>query len=429
MVDISPFRGLLYNKEKTGDLSTVISPPYDVVSGKLKKKLSGSNQYNITNLILPEGDEERKYSNTKDLLNNWIDEGVLEFDEDQSYYILEIGFCIGGKAKKIIGFIGLTKIELYSKNIVQRHEKTLSGPRKDRYSLLKNCRTNFGLIYTIYRDGQRLISGILQSYKNTEPFADIIPYYDQDLSLRLWKVTDKKDLGVITDAMRNKKILIADGHHRYETSLMYRDEFQASASNTGYAAGHCPEDFTLTLFMESSQTDIKIYPTYRTIKFKDFTDFEIFLQNSSTCFNTAITDIKSAADITGFLDDLRNRSVKGFIFYTGENRFYSLTAGTGEKQFKNCGFSGKELDVSILHNIMISRLESLYGKSKVTFNHDFDHVIENVKNGDADLGIFLNAPTISEMEEICNSGKLMPQKSTFFWPKPATGLVMYKFDQ
>ncbi len=229
--------------------------------------------------------------------------------------------------------------------------------------------------------------------------------------------------------MRNKKILIADGHHRYETSLMYRDESSTSSLNTGSSAGHCPEDFTLTLFMESSQEDIKIYPTYRTIKFKDFTDFEIFLQDSSTCFNTAIIDIKSADDITSFLDDLRNRSAKGFIFYAGENRFYGLTAGTGGKELANCGFSGKELDVSILHNIMISCLESLYGKSKVTFSHDFDHVIECVKNGDADLGIFLNAPTISEMEEICNSGKLMPQKSTFFWPKPATGFVMYKFDQ
>ena len=429
MVDISPFRGLLYNKEKTGDLSTVISPPYDVISGKLKKKLSGSNQYNIANLILPEGDEEKKYTGAGGLLNNWIDEGVLEFDEDQSYYILEIGFSTGGKAKKIIGFIGLTKIEPYSKNIVQRHEKTLSGPRKDRYRLLKNCRTNFGLIYTIYRDGQRLISGILQSYKNTEPFTDIIPYYDQNLSFRLWKVTDKKDIGIITDAMRNKKILIADGHHRYETSLMYRDESLASVSNTGSSAGHCPEDFTLTLFMESSQEDIKIYPTYRSIKFQDFKDFELFLQKSSKCFNIAITNIRSATDITSFLDDLRRRSIKGFIFYSKENRFYSFTAIKAEEQTNKCGFSGKELDVSILHNIMIKHLEGLYGKSKVTFNHDFDLIIESVKNGAADLGIFLNAPTISEMEEICNSGKLMPQKSTFFWPKPATGLVMYKFDQ
>ncbi len=429
MVDISPFRGLLYNKEKIGDLSTVISPPYDVVSDHLRKKLSGANHYNIVNLILPDGDEERKYASARDLLNNWIDEGALEFDKDQSYYILEIGFNIGGKAKKIIGFIGLTKIEPYSKNIVQRHEKTLSGPKKNRYRLLKNCRTNFGLIYTIYRDRKKLIPGILKTYKSTEPLIDIAPYYDHNLSIKLWKAADKKDIGIITDAMRNNKILIADGHHRYETSLMYRDESMGSISSTGSPSGQCPEDFALTLFMESSQEDIKIYPTYRTIKFKDFTNFEVFLQNSSTCFDTAIMDIKNAADITSFLDDLRNRSVKGFIFYTVENRFYCVTAGTGGKQSANCGFSGKELDVSILHNIMINRLESLYGKSKVIFNHDFDHVIESVKNGDSDLGIFLNAPTISEMEEICNSGKLMPQKSTFFWPKPATGLVMYKFDQ
>ncbi|MCJ7665644.1 MAG: DUF1015 domain-containing protein [Actinobacteria bacterium] len=429
MVDISPFRGLLYNKEKTGDLSTVISPPYDVISDQLKKKLSGSNHYNIVNLILPEGDEDNKYSAARDLLNNWISRGVLGFDKDESYYILEIDFSIDGKKKIITGFIGLTKLEPYKNNIVLRHEKTSSIPRKDRYGLLKKCRANFGLIYTVYRDRERLITQILKSYKNREPFTEIFPYYDQNLSLRLWKITNKKDMSIITDTMRDKKILIADGHHRYETSLKYKNESSSSDSDSGSIAGIRAEDFALTLFMESSQENIKIYPTYRSIKFQDFKDFELFIQKSSVCFNIIITNIKSSADITVFLDDLKKKSVRGFIFYTRENKFYSFTAIKTEERPCKCDFSDKELDVNILHTILIRDLEYLYGKSEITFSHDFDLIIERVKNGDSDLGIFFNAPTINEMEEICNSGKLMPQKSTYFWPKLPTGLVMYKFDK
>lgn len=429
MVNISPFRGLVYNKKKTGDLSNLISPPYDVISDNLRLKLMGSNHHNIVNLILPEGGSTNKYDNAKDLLNEWINDGILQFDEDRSYYMIEIGFNAGGKAKSITGFIGLTKIEPYSKNIVLRHEKTLSKPRQDRYSLLKSSRTNFGLIYTIYRDWKKLVPRILESYKSTKPFTDIIPYYDKDLSLKLWRITNKKDIAVITDSMVDKKILIADGHHRYETSLMYRDELSVPGIVPESTMEKCPEAYVLTLFMESSQKDIKIYPTYRSIKFNDFTDFGIFLQRSSKCFDINNINIKTVDDITNFLDHLREKSVNGFIFYTKRDSFYSFTAKTELTQFEECGFSDKKLDVDILHRPVMNQLEDLYGKSEIIYNHDFDFIVESVNNKSTDLGVFLNPPTIEEMEEICNSGKLMPQKSTFFWPKPSTGLVMYKFDQ
>jgi len=429
MVDISPFRGLVYNEKKAGALSSLVSPPYDVISGDLRKKLIGSNHHNIVNLILPEGESNDKYDNAKDLLNDWVNEDILQFDKDRSYYMIEIGFSADGKAKSITGFIGLTKIEPYSKNIVLRHEKTLSKPRKDRYGLLKSSRTNFGLIYTIYRDREKLVPRILESYKNVKPFADIIPGYDRALSLKLWRITDKKDIAAITDSMMDKKILIADGHHRYETSLMYRDESGLSGIVSGSSKEQSPKRYVLTLFMESGQENIKIYPTYRSIKFDDLTDFEIFLKKSSKCFDINNINVKTADDITSFLDRLREKSVNGFIFYAKKDNFYSFIAKTDLTQIEDCGFSGKKLDVDILHGLLIKSLEDLYGKSEITYDHDFDLIIESVNNGSADLGVFLNPPTIEEMEEICNSGKLMPQKSTFFWPKPSTGLVMYKFDQ
>ena len=430
MVDISPFKGLIFNKDKVVNLSTAISPPYDVVSEDLKKDLLISNKYNIVNLILPEGDDKYKYQNVKILLNEWIDDGVLEFDENESYYMIEIGFSTAGKARRITGFIGLTKIEPYSHNKVLRHEKTMSKIKKDRYERLKASRTNFGLIYTIYRDRQKQVPEILESYKASKPFADIIPDYDNSISLKLWKITDKKDISNITEAMNDKKILIADGHHRYETSLMHKDRSAVSSkSSTSPSTRSSPEEYVLTLLVESSQEDIKIYPTYRSIKFKHFSDIEIFLQKSSNCFEISAISIKCEDDITGFLDQLGSKSLNGFVFYAGGDRFYRFIAKKPESRSKDCGFSGKILDVNILHHILISQLEDLYGKSEIKFNHDFDSILDSVRKGKSDIGIFLNPPTIDEMEDICNSGKLMPQKSTFFWPKPSTGLVMYKFDK
>ncbi len=305
----------------------------------------------------------------------------------------------------------------------------MSKIKKDRYELLKTSRTNFGLIYTIYRDQQKQVPEILESYKASKPFADIIPDYDNSISLKLWKITDKKDISNITEAMNDKKILIADGHHRYETSLMYKDRSAVSSkSSTGLSTGSSPEEYVLTLLVESSQEDIKIYPTYRSIKFKHFSDIEIFLQKSSNCFEISATSIKCEDDITGFLDQLGSKSLNGFVVYTGGDRFYRFIAKNPESRSKDCGFSGKILDVDILHHILIGQLEDLYGKSEIKFNHDFDSILDSVRKGNSDIGIFLNPPTIDEMEDICNSGKLMPQKSTFFWPKPSTGLVMYKFD-
>ena len=429
MVDISPFRGLVYNIDKAGELSNLISPPYDVVSDQLREKLTDSADHNIVNLILPGGDTRNKYDNARNLLNNWIDNEILIFDEDKSYYMIEINFSEGGKAKNITGFIGLAKIEPYSKNIILRHEKTLLKPKKDRYELLKNSRTNFGLIYTIYRDRNKLIPRLLQSYKSIKPFIDLVPDYARDISLKLWRITDKKDTDAITTSMADKKILIADGHHRYERSLIYRDESGISNTATGSIEERSPEEYVLTMFMESSQEDIKIYPTYRSIKFNDFNDFGIFLQKSSKCFDINNINIKTADGIIGFLGRLGEASVNGFIFYTKKDGFYSFIAKAKGPKIRDCVFSDKKLDVYILHGVIIDQLEDLYGKSETVYNHDFDFIIDNINNNHGDIGVFLNPPTIDEMEKICNSGKLMPQKSTFFWPKPSTGLVMYKFDQ
>lgn len=413
MVDITPLRGLIYSEEMFQDISDKVSPPYDVISEDARNNILG-NRENISNLILPSGNNYEKYVNARNLLKEWMDKKILIQDDRQCYYILRIDFELNREKKKILGLVGLTRIEPYSSGKVLRHEKTLSAPKKDRYSLLQACRTNFGLIYTIYRDNEKNIDSIMQSYMQKKPFRDFSPCYDKSISFKAWKISDKKDIDMITGLMKTKPILIADGHHRYETSLMYMDETKKSSKEPG------PQDFVLTLFMESGQKDIKIYPTYRSINFRDFSDIGKYFAIAKDKYTVRQIDIKNNADIKSALSNFRKDNSNGFIFYL-KDEVYSLT-------LNSCNSSSKpELDIYILHDDILKELDRLYNIKNISFDHNEDSIMDDVKEAVSDLGIFLNPPTINEMEEICYSGGLMPQKSTFFWPKPCTGLIMYKF--
>ncbi|HAJ95336.1 MAG TPA: hypothetical protein DCP02_03785, partial [Actinobacteria bacterium] len=234
------------------------------------------------------------------------------------------------------------------------------------------------------------------------------------LSFKAWRISDKKDIDAITGLMKTKSILIADGHHRYETSLMYMNETKKSSNEPG------PEDFVLTLFMESGQEDIKIYPTYRSINFRNLFDIDKYFAIAKDKYTIKPVNIKNGADIKTALDKFREDNITGFIFYL-KDKAHIMTLNSQASDNK------PEIDIYILHNDILKQLDRLYDIKDISFNHNEDSIINNVKEAVSDLGIFLNPPTIDEMEDICNSGGLMPQKSTFFWPKPCTGLVMYKF--
>jgi uncharacterized protein (DUF1015 family) len=163
MVDILPFNGLIYNENEIGNISQVISPPYDVVSPALKKKLYNTHPYNIINLILPKGAAGEKYIKANELLTDWIKKDILKFDKDRCFYILEESYYLGSERKKILGFIGLTGLEPYSKSQIIPHEQTSSKIKEDRLKLLSKCRANFGLVFTLYNDNLNKITDILKN--------------------------------------------------------------------------------------------------------------------------------------------------------------------------------------------------------------------------------------------------------------------------
>jgi len=269
MVDVKPFAGLQFNNKKVSDISGVIAPPYDVISAQLRETLKSTSSFNIVNLTLPEDNPPSdKYNVAKNMLQKWIDDNILIFDEKNCFYLLEEQFTENGKIKSFTGFIGLLKVEEYGKGKVLRHEKTLSKPKEDRLKLLTACRTNFEFIYTIYNDSNNAFVQLIDNIKKVDPLIDTGAAYDKTLKFKLWKISDESIIAEIVDKMKAKTLLIADGHHRYETSRLYRQQILENNSPSQDAAtGSLPEDFVLCLFVSSGQEDIAIHPTHRLIKF------------------------------------------------------------------------------------------------------------------------------------------------------------------
>lgn len=432
MVDILPFNGLIYNKNKIKNISDVISPPYDVISPPLEKMLYNLDPHNIINLILPKGSSKEKYKNANKILNNWIENNILKFDNERCFYIFEENFYMGSKRKKNLGFIGLTKIEPYNQLKIIPHEQTILKPKQDRLNLLASCRTDFGVVYTLYNDNQNKILNISKNTIQKKPFIDTPAGYDPSLRFKLWRISNISEIKEIIKIMRDKKLIIADGHHRYETSLAYKEECD-SLKNKGNQSSSNPEDFILTLYIESSQKDVFLYPNHRIIKFKNYPGIEYILKKLNIYFNIEAEILKPYKYLEKKLFQSKSKGLKSFFIYSGDKRLYLITLKSSVGDiYSNAKLAGGEylnLDVNILHNLILEEIKTQFKIEKIDFTYSIDKAIENIDNQKFDIGILLNAPTINELERICMSGHLMPHKSTYFYPKPCTGLVMYKFDR
>jgi uncharacterized protein (DUF1015 family) len=445
MVDILPFNGLRFDLHLTGDLSKVIAPPYDIISPMQKQQLKDQSQYNVVNLTLPDDSNDKsRYENAKMTLQDFIKKGILKVDPEKCFYILEESFIDDdGSLKSFTGFIGLLKIEDYGVGKVLRHEKTLSKPKEDRLNLLNACRTNFEFIYTIYNDSDAGIWDIIDNEKKSEPLISSNAEYDPLLKFKCWKISDEKILSAIVKAMKSKTLLIADGHHRYETSRLYRETVPAKAQayigKTADEENIRPEDCILSLFVSANQKDISIHPTHRLIKFDRKINPEEIAQKIGKYFT--IEEISAeVSDISGKMSSCVDSGKKCIcIVFNRQTCFFAtlkpnLAAAYNELNINPEPFDEdyENLDVNILHKLLLSALLKDYEIAEIKFIHTVSEVIDTIddktQGTDFDAGFILNAPSIQTVENLSDKGLIMPQKSTYFYPKPCSGLVMYTFD-
>jgi len=410
MAEITPLKGTLYNPEKTKDLSNVMAPPYDVISPEEQGNLYDSSPNNIIRILLGkdspgDNEKENKYTRASKFLKDWQKEEVLKRDEEESFYVYLQEFEVDGQNKKRLGFIGLLKLEDFDtkKTSVYPHENTLSAPKEDRTRLINSIEANIGPVFAIFADEDKSINNILFRATESQPLIDIL---DRDgIKNKLWRVSDRDTVEKIIRSMKDKKVFIADGHHRYEVGLAY---------------GKLKKDpkfgYILTYFTDIYDDGIVVLPVHRLIKGVSSEGLSVLEKDLKGKFDIETVDSKTAA--REFLSGAMP-SEKRFVAYYSR-KFVGLKLK-----------AINALDVSVLHDLIVEplkdRIEQERGKISIDFTKDMDYAIREVDSGKFSLAIMLNPTKITEIRDMALSGKRMPQKSTYFYPKVLTGLVLNIF--
>ncbi len=401
MANIAPFKGVRYNPDKIRDLSKVTAPPYDVISKKEQAELYSAHPYNIVRMLLgkdlPEdNDKINKYTRARSFLKTWQKKGVLKKDPESGIYINLQEFKLGGKVNRRVGFIALLKLEEFDtkKSSIYPHENTLAAPKEDRAKLMYSIEANLGPVFAIFEDETRSISAILKNGMKSKPLADIIDTHG--IRNKFWCVSDKKITAKLCGLMKNKKIFIADGHHRYEVGLA----FSKFKKDPRYG-------YILTYFTDLLGEGLVVLPYHRLIG-----GVGEGLKPSPTDLEKhfIIKNLESKKDIKPFLASAKPSEAK-FVIYA-RKKFIGLI-------FKD----KKDLDVAIAKNFIIEPLKNIF----IDFTKDLDYAIKEVDSREFSFAILVNPVKLTEIRDVAFLGNRMPQKSTYFYPKVLTGLVINVF--
>ncbi len=426
MADIKGFKGMRYNTTKGGDLNSLVCPPYDIISDKQREDYIQNNEYNIIRLELPKGDDNR-YKEAGYLLNNWMNDGILAKDTEDTIYVYEMEFGANCQHKKLKGFVSLVKLVEFSEGIVLPHEETLSKAKADRFNLMSETFCNFSQIYSLYMDEDKSVYSMVDAASKGAPDMSVT---DPDGTIhRMWCVTDNDILAKVTAAFADKKLYIADGHHRYETALNFHKHLVAK----GEAVAGDLSGYIAMMLVNIENDGLVVFPTHRIVRDLPSFSLDTILDGCKPYF-----DIAKAPDQTRMqasLKELYDDGKKAFALYAGGGNCYVMTLQDEmavkkllpEMSDAYCG-----LDVSILHNLVLERIfgidkENMANQINLTYTRSLDEALEAVDMNNANCSFILNPTKVTEIRDVALASEKMPQKSTYFYPKLITGLVMNNF--
>ena len=401
MAIIYPFKALRYTK-KAGKLKDNVCPPYDIISPTERQALINKSVFNLVTLEKPEG--ENKYIEARHTLESWIKNGVVAYDDSDSVYLYRVSFVYGGKDYHYDGIIALCKAYNFDEKVVLPHENTLSGAKEDRFRLLLATRTSFSSVYSLYEDNDGRVKTALSGVTDTEPVSKVT---DGDgVTHTLWRISDQKQIEEIVSSMADKKLYIADGHHRYETALRYRDF-------TGYPEAGC----LLMTMVDMDSEGLLVLPTHRILKKE--CDVEAAIKAMEEDFD--IVTLQSKEEMEKYLEE--NNRLHAFGIYAG-----GVYRGATLKWAVDFQSPVKDLDVSVLHDVILEKQfgvtkEDLASQTCLEYTRDTDEAVKAVDEGAA-AAFILNATKVSQIRDVADAGEKMPQKSTYFHPKLISGLIM-----
>ncbi len=440
MAEFIQFRGLRYSDKV--NLTDVIAPPYDVVKGAYRDELLGKSPFNIIAVELPApyGTQatDEQYQQADATLKEWQAQGVLKRDE-QSFYIYEQEFEVpgSGETKKRRGVLGALRLEEFG-DVVKPHEHTLSGPKQDRLNLLRAARTNTSPIFGLFNDSDGWVERVLETVCNHQPDAQAV---DNDgVVQRLWVLQDDESCNAIEAALEDEAIFIADGHHRYETALNYRNECQTKAESSGQNwTGEENENYVLMMCVSTSDDGLVVLPTHRLVKNADASKVENLLQALSEHFDVEEIEYHSAPQQSAMLLDKLSESPqsRGRLGLALPGRAYLLQLHEGDEHLAQMDSERSraynDLDVSVLHTLIMQRLigigpDELAAGGHVSYTISSPEAIDKVDQEEYQLAFILRSTPVEQVQSVADAGDKMPQKSTYFYPKLVTGMVLRPLD-
>ncbi len=434
MATIIPIKGVRYNPAKAGDLNDVITPPYDVIDAAAQNRFYEKNPYNVIRLELgktfpDDNDHNNRYTRAAATFQDWLKQDVLVYDEKPSLYLYEQKFSARGENRVRAGFIAGVQANDYSKGEVLPHEETLPKHKADRLNMMKTTMANFSPIFGLYADPDHQVEALLDKARGGRQ-PDMQVTDENGVINRLWVIADEATIVAVVKTMADKKIFIADGHHRYETAVTFGQEM-AAAGKTGY-------NYLMVSLVNLYNEGLVVFPTHRLVHNVRDLDLKKLLTELQKDFN--VEELPAGTGLEDFLTRLENLGTNDHAFglYTEEKKFYLMTlkseASLDQLNLENRSAAWRRLDVSILHTLILDKLLGIGSRqradeSNLTYVRDEDVALASVDNGTSQLAFFMNATKVEEVTDIATGGEKMPQKSTFFYPKVVTGMVINNYQK
>ena len=437
MAELIPFRGVVYNPSKVSNLADVIAPPFDVITKSEQNSFYERSPYNIVRLILGKHTRfdtrtNNPHARAAQYLQAWLSEKILIRDSQPALYLTTLKFRFDDRTIIRHGIIGLVRLEPFEKRIVLPHERTFSKVKSERLGLMKACQTNFSPIFSIYNDTDGVLEGLKTAVSNTPPdhhFTDFGGY-----THRLWRITDPSVIDSTCRKMRPKTLLIADGHHRYETALNYRNWYRDQHADV---SGNHPVNHVMMYMTSMQDPGLMILPAHRMLKEVPKSDLANLVPSAAEFFDIetfSFDENERDLALTNFLKNLKAKSstpcVGVFIRNRREFILLSLKPGLQQTVFKSLLPEPlRNLDVSILTQLIFTELlgfdhNRLDDETLIGYSVRAQETVDAVCSGEFDAAFLLNPVNIEQVLAVAEAQHVMPRKATYFYPKVTTGLVV-----
>jgi uncharacterized protein (DUF1015 family) len=438
MAEIVPFRGIRYAAAKGRALGQLLAPPYDLVSQEQRDELLRRSPHNVIHITLGEerpGDQvgANKYTRAAEYWTRWLAEGVLRRDETPALYPLEQSYWApDGRHLRRRGFMAAVRLHEFAEGVIVPHEKTLVAPKADRLEILRHVHANLSPIFGLYRDEGQVTARTLDAATAAEPIAETDS--DDGVHQRMWRAEDPALVSGLQELVASKRIFIADGHHRYETALVYRRELEAAHPGLAKDAGH---NYILMFLCPMSDPGLFLFAQHRLVLgLKDF-QLARFLESLSRYFvvETLREDIRRPVGRAWAISRLAEHGGKAstFLLVTAEDQKARIVTLREDADLSEAELPANEtlraLDVTVLHSIVFQHILGLSPRAQenqenLTYVRDAGEAVSRVLSGEHQLGFLVNPTPMWQVEAVGDEGLTMPQKSTLFYPRLQSGLVM-----